>query len=96
MLTIKEVADYAGVAISTVSKVLNNYPNISEDTKEKVRKAIDELHYVPNTIAAALSLSHTSNEHKVKFFAASRALILSNKYCAKFSAVGLSTKSFKN
>ena len=55
MVTIKEVADYAGVAISTVSKVLNNYPNISEDTKEKVRKAIDELHYVPNTIAAALS-----------------------------------------
>lgn len=55
MVTIKEVADYAGVAISTVSKVLNNYPNVSEDTKEKVRKAIDELHYVPNTIAAALS-----------------------------------------
>lgn len=55
MVTIKEVADYAGVAISTVSKVLNNYPNISEDTKKKVRKAIDELHYVPNTIAAALS-----------------------------------------
>ena len=55
MVTIKEVADYAGVAISTVSKVLNNYPNVSENTKKKVRKAIDELHYVPNTIAAALS-----------------------------------------
>ena len=55
MVTIKEVADYAGVAISTVSKVLNNYPNVSESTKKKVRKAIDELHYVPNTIAAALS-----------------------------------------
>ena len=55
MVTIKEVADYAGVAISTVSKVLNNYPNVSECTKKKVRKAIDELHYVPNTIAAALS-----------------------------------------
>lgn len=55
MVTIKEVADYAGVAISTVSKVLNNYPNVSESTKKKVKKAIDELHYVPNTIAAALS-----------------------------------------
>lgn len=55
MVTIKEVADYAGVAISTVSKVLNNYPNVSENTKKKVKKAIDELHYVPNTIAAALS-----------------------------------------
>ena len=55
MVTIKDVADYAGVAISTVSKVLNNYPNVSESTKKKVKKAIDELHYVPNTIAAALS-----------------------------------------
>ncbi|MDE6313716.1 MAG: LacI family transcriptional regulator [Lachnospiraceae bacterium] len=55
MVTIKEVADYAGVAISTVSKVLNDYPNVSENTKKKVRQAIDELHYVPNTIAAALS-----------------------------------------
>lgn len=55
MVTIKEVADYAGVAISTVSKVLNNYPNVSESTRKKVQKAIDELHYVPNTIAAALS-----------------------------------------
>lgn len=55
MVTIKEVADYAGVAISTVSKVLNNYPNVSENTKKKVKQAIDELHYVPNTIAAALS-----------------------------------------
>lgn len=55
MVTIKEVADYAGVAISTVSKVLNNYPNVSEKTKKKVKQAIDELHYVPNTIAAALS-----------------------------------------
>lgn len=55
MVTIKDVADYAGVAISTVSKVLNDYPNVSENTKKKVRKAIDELHYVPNTIAAALS-----------------------------------------
>lgn len=55
MVSIKEVAKHAGVAISTVSKVLNGYPNISEDTKEKVHRAIKELNYIPNSIAAALS-----------------------------------------
>lgn len=55
MISIKDVADRAGVAISTVSKVLNNYPYVSEATKLKVRAAIHELNYVPNTIAAALS-----------------------------------------
>ncbi len=55
MVSIKDVAKQAGVAISTVSKVLNNYPNISEETKKKVNEAITELNFVPNSIAAALS-----------------------------------------
>lgn len=55
MVSIKDVAKQAGVAISTVSKVLNNYPNVSEETKEKVNKAVKELNFVPNSVAAALS-----------------------------------------
>lgn len=55
MVSIKDVAKHAGVAISTVSKVLNHYPNISEETKQKVLCSIEELGFVPNTIAAALS-----------------------------------------
>lgn len=55
MVSIKEVAKHAGVAISTVSKVLNGYPNISVETKKKVNDAIEELNYIPNSIAAALS-----------------------------------------
>lgn len=55
MVSIKDVAKKAGVAISTVSKVLNHYPNISESTKKKVNAAIEELDFVPNSIAAALS-----------------------------------------
>lgn len=55
MVSIKEVAKQAGVAISTVSKVLNGYPNISEETKQKVNQAIRELNYIPNSIASALS-----------------------------------------
>ncbi len=55
MVSIKDVAKQAGVAISTVSKVLNNYPNVSEETKKKVNEAVAELNFVPNSVAAALS-----------------------------------------
>ncbi len=55
MVSIKDVAKQAGVAISTVSKVLNNYPNVSEETKKKVNQAVEELNFVPNSVAAALS-----------------------------------------
>lgn len=55
MVSIKDVARQAGVAISTVSKVLNHYPNVSEETKEKVNRAVEELNFVPNSVAAALS-----------------------------------------
>lgn len=54
-VSINDVAKRAGVAVSTVSKVLKNYPNISEATKNKVLEAVDELNYVPNSIASALS-----------------------------------------
>lgn len=55
MVSIKDVARHAGVAISTVSKVLNNYPNVSEETKKKVNEAVEELNFLPNSVAAALS-----------------------------------------
>ncbi len=55
MVSIKEVAKRAGVAISTVSKVINGYPGISNETKEKVQQAIKELNFIPNSIASALS-----------------------------------------
>lgn len=59
MVSIRDVAKHAGVAISTVSKVLNNYPNVSEETKKKVNESIKELGFVPNSIASALSSKKT-------------------------------------
>ena len=53
--TIKEVAKLSGVGVGTVSRVLNNSPQISEATKQKVLKAIEELHYVPNIAGKRLS-----------------------------------------
>lgn len=55
MASIKDVAKRAGVAISTVSKVQNGYPGVSEDTKKRVNEAIAELNFTPNAVAAALS-----------------------------------------
>lgn len=55
MATIRDVAKLAGVAVSTVSKVINNYPNVSEETKARVNKAIRELQFTPNVVAASLS-----------------------------------------
>lgn len=55
MVSINDVAKKAGVGVSTVSKVLNNYSSISGATRAKVMDAVDELNYVPNSIASALS-----------------------------------------
>lgn len=55
MVSIKDVARHAGVAISTVSKVLNHYPNVSDEMRKKVIKSVEELGFVPNSVAAALS-----------------------------------------
>ncbi|WMJ86214.1 LacI family DNA-binding transcriptional regulator [Anaerocolumna sp. MB42-C2] len=55
MASINDVARKAGVAKSTVSKVLNNYQLVSEETKAKVEAAVLELGYVPNSVAVSLS-----------------------------------------
>lgn len=54
-VTIKEVAKEANVSPSTVSRVISNSPQISEETKEKVRDAIKRLKYKPNAIARSLA-----------------------------------------
>jgi len=54
MATIKDVASQAGVAVSTVSRVINGHPDVSEDTRKRVLSAVSELHYVPNNSARDL------------------------------------------
>lgn len=49
-----EIARLAGVSRSTVSKVINNYPDIPEATKTKVRSVIEEYGYTPNASAQVL------------------------------------------
>ena len=72
--TITEVAKLAGVSIATVSRVLNESSYVSEETTNKVMKAIAELGYVPNSIARSLkeqssfAIGITASDLSVSFF----------------------------
>ena len=58
-VTIRDVAKYCGVSVSTVSRVLNGYTDISEDTANKVYAAIRTLDFVPSNTARMLSKKKT-------------------------------------
>lgn len=60
MPTLKDVAREAGLTVGTVSRVLNNRGYISEDTRKKVYRVMEELNYQPNEVARSLS-KKTSN-----------------------------------
>ncbi|MDE6882282.1 MAG: LacI family transcriptional regulator [Lachnospiraceae bacterium] len=59
MVTIKDIAQKTGVTATTVSRVINNRGYISDATREKVWKAIEEMHYRPNEVARQLARQHT-------------------------------------
>lgn len=54
-VTIRDVARKCGVAVSTVSRALNGYSDITEETRDKILKAVQELGYKPNLNAKNLS-----------------------------------------
>lgn len=53
--TIDDVAKAAGVAIKTVSRVLNDEPNVREETRARVLAAVEALHYSPSLSARSLA-----------------------------------------
>lgn len=55
MATIYDVAKSSGYSITTVSKVLNNYPNVSKKATEKVMTAVRDLGYIPYSSARTLA-----------------------------------------
>ncbi len=60
MATIRDIAKKAQVSTATVSYVLNDSAQISEETREKVLKAVRELNYSPNNIAKSLKIKKTN------------------------------------
>jgi DNA-binding LacI/PurR family transcriptional regulator len=55
MADIRDIAKMAGVSTATVSKVLNNYKEVSDATKARILKIVEEVGYIPNSNARALS-----------------------------------------
>ncbi|WP_410983671.1 LacI family DNA-binding transcriptional regulator [Bacillus cereus] len=54
MVNIKQIAKTAGVSITTVSRVLNNHPYVSQEKRERVLAAVEQLHYAKNINAVHL------------------------------------------
>lgn len=73
--TLEQVAKAAGVSRSTVSRVINDSPKVTAEALAAVRKAIDELGYVPNRAARILASRRTQSialvipENTARFFA---------------------------
>ena len=53
-MTIKDIAERCGVSVSTVSRVLNDHPDVGAANRERVMAVVRELHYVPNNSARDL------------------------------------------
>ncbi|WP_394222171.1 LacI family DNA-binding transcriptional regulator [Alteromonas gracilis] len=61
MPTIYQVAERAGVSLSTVSRVLNGKASVNAALRERVEKAVKELNYRPSTVARSLANSRTDS-----------------------------------
>lgn len=53
-ITIKDIAKQCGVGISTVSRALNNHPDINPETRKKILQVIEEMGFIPNNSARNL------------------------------------------
>lgn len=58
-MTIKDIARACGVSVSTVSRVLNNRPDVSDDVRGKVLRAVEDSGYIPNNSARDLVRSRS-------------------------------------
>ncbi len=58
-VTIYDIAKSAGVGIGTVSRVLNNHPNVTPQTRERVKEVVRRMHYQPHTYAQRLARSQS-------------------------------------
>jgi DNA-binding LacI/PurR family transcriptional regulator len=77
-LTIKEVAEAAGVSTQTVSRVLNNRPDVAPETLRRVQQVIKDTGYAPNVLARSLIRGHSYTlgvvAYGLEYFGPSRVL----------------------
>ncbi|MDZ4993045.1 LacI family DNA-binding transcriptional regulator [Clostridium perfringens] len=60
-MNIRDIAKLAGVGVSTVSRVINEHPDVKDETREKILKIIKESNYIPNNSARILKKNNTNN-----------------------------------
>ncbi|ELU5587401.1 LacI family DNA-binding transcriptional regulator [Clostridium perfringens] len=60
-MNIRDIAKLAGVGVSTVSRVINDHPDVKDETREKILKIIKESNYIPNNSARILKKNNTNN-----------------------------------
>lgn len=60
-MNIKDIAKLAGVGVSTVSRVINNHPDVKDETREKILKIIKDSNYIPNNSARVLKKNNTNS-----------------------------------
>lgn len=60
-MNIRDIARLAGVGVSTVSRVINEHPDVKDETREKILKIIKESNYIPNNSARILKKNNTNN-----------------------------------
>ena len=66
MVTIKEIAKQADVSTATVSRVINNHSDVSDNTRKRIMKIMQKNNYKPNTVARSLS-TRKSNQIGIFF-----------------------------
>lgn len=59
-VNIKDIAKLAGVGVSTVSRAINNHPDVNQQTKQKIMQIIKDYNYVPNNSARNLKRIHSN------------------------------------
>lgn len=60
-MTIKDIARLSGCGVATVSRVLNNYPDVSTATRERVMAVVEQYHFQPNSNARHLKQQNARN-----------------------------------
>ena len=60
-LTLKDIAQTLNLSITTVSKALKDYPDVSAKTKERVKAYAKEVNFTPNAYAAFLRTQESKN-----------------------------------
>ena len=97
-MTIKDIAEKAGCAVSTVSRALNDHPDVSEETKQRIRQIVDECGFIPNANAQQLKAQQRNSISVIvkgannMFFASilerMQYLIASEGYAAEVHYIG--------